>query len=137
MLSRLTRLPARHGSHGFSLLEILAAMFILGVGILAVLQLFSVSLRTVDKADHHSRASALARSLLEEAYAIDKIEDIEGSFDLGDGFNANRYTELLSTEELEISERELSLYEIRVVVQWPPNGLVELSGKKAVYEKPE
>jgi len=114
----------------------LAALFILSVGILAVLQLFSTSLRTVDKADKHSRATAIARSLMEEAYAIDKIEDINGTFDFGDGFAASRSTELLSSEKLEITDRELSLYEIRVVVTWPPGGLLELTGEKTIYEEP-
>jgi len=124
-------------SKGFSLLEVIAALFILSVGILAVTQLFSTSLRSVERGDRHSRAAAYARSLLEEAYAIQDIEDVDGTFKLKDGFEATRTAQELSTEELELSGRKVSLYEVRVVVTWPPNGRFELAGKKTLYEKPE
>jgi hypothetical protein len=39
--------------------------------------------------------------------------------------------------ELETSGRELALYDVLVVVTWPPDGYLELLGKKTVYERPE
>jgi general secretion pathway protein I len=135
--STWTRRRESRSSSGFSLLEVIAALFILSVGILALTQLFSTSLRSVERSDRHSRASVYARSLLEEAYTIPDIEDVGGTFDLKDGFRATRTAQELSTEELDVSDRKVSLYEVRVVVVWPPNGHLELAGKKMVYEKPD
>jgi prepilin-type N-terminal cleavage/methylation domain-containing protein len=132
-----TRSRESQSSEGFSLLEVIAALFILSVGVLAVAQLLSGTLRTVQRADRHSRASAYARALMEEAYATEDLEEREDSFDLTDGFQATRDVRLLSSEELEISGRVVSLYEIEVKVTWPTNGVVKLTGKKLVYEKPE
>lgn len=132
-----TRSRENRSSSGFSLLEVIVALFILSVGILALAQLFSTSLRSVERSDRHSRADAYARSLLEEAYAMQDIQDVDGTFDLKDGFKATRSAQELSTEELDVSDRKVSLYEIRVVITWPPNGHLELAGKKTVYEKPK
>jgi len=124
-------------SEGFSLLEVIAALFILSVGILAIAQLFSINLRSIGRSDRQSLASAYAHSLLEEAYASEGIDGLEGTYQLESGFEAARTVQQISAEELENSEGAVSVYEIRVVIVWPPKGHLELAGKKMVYEIPE
>jgi prepilin-type N-terminal cleavage/methylation domain-containing protein len=132
-------------SDGFSLLEVLVALAILSVGLVAVVQLFSQSLRSTKKSENYSLALVYASSLLEEAYAVPDIEDLEGTFDLGEGFSARRTFTPAGT--LEGGEQRqgrslgesapvvMRLYEVRVTVSWPPAGRLELAGKKAVHEE--
>lgn len=115
-------------SRGFSLMEVIVAIAILGIGIVGVLQLFSGSLRTVKKAEEHSIALNHARSLLDEAYAMADVREAEDNFDLPGGFKAERTVRHVS------SDKDASLYEIRVAVSWP-YGKVELRGTRAFNEK--
>jgi hypothetical protein len=121
------------------------ALAILSVGLVAVVQLFSQSLRSTKKSEGYSLGLVYARSLLEEAYAARDVEGLEGSFDLGEGFTASRT--LTPSATLEGGEARqgkslgesapvvMRLYDVRVTVSWPPGGMLELTGKKAVYEE--
>ena len=115
-------------SGGFSLVEVLAALFILGVAAVTVLGVFSTNLRSIHKSDRHALATIHARSLLDEALSVGDIEKASGEFDLGEGFWGTRDVELVS------DEHGVMLYAIIVLVEWPPSGRVELRGRKAVVE---
>lgn len=144
---RSTLLPAGRKSDGFSLIEVIVALVILSVGVVALVDLFSSSLRTVRKSEDYSRALLHARALLDEAYASSDIEGLDGFIEFEDGMSAERTAALVSTVEggESVTETslgnpapvEVSIYEIRVRVSWPPSGSLELSGTKAVYEGEE
>lgn len=118
----------RRNRGGFSLLEVLVALAIIGVGVISLVELFSLSLRSVRKSGDYSRAMIYAGSLLDEAYATPEISDIAGSFDLGKGFRAERTVRFVS------SENGVKLYEVKVEVFWPL-GHTELKGKRTLYEE--
>jgi Tfp pilus assembly protein PilV len=119
-------------SSGFSLLEATVAIAILAVGVVMVMQLFSGTLRTVRKSGDYSTALFYARSLMDEAYIKETPSEINGYFDLGDGFEGERAATAVST-----SEEGVALYGITVTVKWPPSESLSLRGARAFYEKAE
>lgn len=121
-------LRAARNSDGFSLVEVLAALFILGVAAVTVMGMFSTSLRNVQKSERHALATIHARSLLEEAVAIGDVAAIRGEVDLGGGMMGMREVEVEGHGE------ELAIYDIRVTVSWPPSGRVTLGRKMTKVE---
>ena len=126
---RSTLLRAKRQSKGFSLLEVIVALAILGVAIAALMQLFSGSLSTIKKAENHSKATIYARGLLDEAYSRSRPEDIPKTYEFQEGFSAEVDLAPLSMEE------DATLYAITVTVRWPPSGMLELTGKRVFHEQ--
>lgn len=122
-------------------MEVIVALLILSTAMVALVELFSSSLRTVKKSEDYSRALIHARSLLDEAYSSPGVEGLEGFRDFEDGMSAETTVALVSTEEGGESAAaepiQVFLYEVRVKVSWPPSGSLELAGTKAVYEDSE
>lgn len=128
---RSTLLRAERQSKGFSLLEVIVALAILGVAIAALMQLFSGSLSTIKKSENHSKALIYARGLMDEAYSISSPEDIPKTYDFQEGFSGEVDLATLSMEE------GATLYAITVTVRWPPSGMLELKGKRVFPEQQE
>lgn len=131
MLLKSTRSRARQRSGGFSLIEVLVALVVLGVGVAALIQLYSVGLRSTRKSSDYTIALCHARSYLEEAYSMPEAEEGRETFDLDGGFTVTRSVGLHSLDE------NVKYYSIYVSVHWPPKGRVELSGIRAFYEQSE
>lgn len=113
-------------------MEVVVAMAVLGLGVVTLIQLLSVSLRTVKKSGDHTTALIYARSLMEEAYGYPGVRDLQGSYDLGGGFTGQRVLTLIPPEAEE--EDEVEKYEIRVTVMWPPSGELVVQGVKAIHD---
>lgn len=128
---RLTLCSGPQRSKGFSLLEVMVAISILSIALVALFQLFSMNLRSVKKSGDYSRALIYARSIMDEAYALPELTDSSESFDFEDGFKGIRTVNLKSSDE------KIKMYEITVSVSWPPAGTLELKGLKAYYETEE
>jgi type IV pilus modification protein PilV len=62
--------PRRRGREGFTLIEVLVAMVILAVGLLALEALGIGAARMVARADHESQYSALATDRMERALVL-------------------------------------------------------------------
>lgn len=126
----LTRSRARRASRGFSLIEVMAALAILSIALVAVMQLFSSSLRTTRNNEDMTVSMLQARALLEEACSPGPSPmDMEGSVDLGGGFEAVRNVEALGVED-----GGPELYEISVTVVRPSGGKLRLTCTRAYYE---
>jgi prepilin-type N-terminal cleavage/methylation domain-containing protein len=124
-------LPGKCG--GFSLLEVMVAAAILSVATVALFQLFSMGLRGTKKAEDYSRGLIIARSLLDEAYALKDPSDAYFSTDFEEGFTAERNVEKIQSD----SESGSALYLITVSVTWQPSGNLTLKGKRFVLEEDE
>jgi general secretion pathway protein I len=117
-------------SGGFSLIEVLAALFILGVAAATVLGVFSTNLRVIKKSGDHTMATIHARSLLDEALCMDDITEAEdGGIKLDEIYEGS-----IEVESLGEGEGGVEMHEVRVRVEWPPSGSVVLTGRKAVVK---
>jgi Tfp pilus assembly protein PilV len=110
----------------------MVALAILGVAIVAVFQLFSISLRSTRKAEDYTKALFYARSLLDEAYSLPDLSRDPGksNAEFRDGFEGTRRIAMKSSSE----DGHTKLYEITVTVTWPPKGSLTISGLRTVYE---
>lgn len=113
---------------GFTLLEVMIAVAIMSVGIVGALELFSGSMKLAGDASHQSRASILARSLVDEELWRNLLEDGERSGTEG-LYNWTVVThpvdrELLGRNEKEnkgfheVANGELGLWKIEAEVRW-------------------
>lgn len=106
---------------GFSLLEALVAITILGITLGTIMALFSGAMRSVGASGEYSQAIILARKGMEDAILM---EDIQSGIE--DGSFGNGYTWERTISPLEISEEEeysnedipFNLYMIEVKVKW-------------------
>lgn len=121
---------ASHRSNGFSLLEVIIAFAIFGVAVVAIFQLFSVSLQSVRKADDHTKALIYTKSLLDEAYSVADPTESSSSVEFEEDFDGSRDVTLKAFSE----DEKTKLYEIAVTVTWPPSGRLKLTGLRTVYE---
>lgn len=74
-------LRKRLNSQGFSLLEVIVAMAIMGVGFVTVLHLFSEGIRSLDYSDQYMKAITLANNKLTELELMDfEVDTFSGVF---------------------------------------------------------
>jgi len=126
----LTPFSGPRRSKGFSLLEVMVALAILGVSIVAVFQLFSATLRASKKAENHTKAVIYARSLMDGLYSVKDPKEEVGPVTLQDGFSGNREVSLRQASE----DEHVKLYEMTVTVTWPPSGSFKIKGLRTIYE---
>jgi general secretion pathway protein I len=118
------RKQARSGAGGFTLIEVAIAMAIVGVGVVAVLEIFSAALRTERGAGIRARAAMQARALLEQTMNLPDPMPGQETGDLPSGYRYERRvreaTELLegNSRELDVKS-DLTIFEIEVSVLWP------------------
>jgi general secretion pathway protein I len=120
----------RPKSSGFSLLEVMVALAILGVAVVAIFQLFSITLRSTKKADDYTKAIFYARSVLDQAYVLPDIEAGTDLTDFNDGFQAQRIITAVPSSD----EDKAKLFEITVTVTWPPTNSLTIRGLRNFYE---
>ena len=133
MRSLLTRYSVPLQSRGFSLLEVMVALAILGIAVVAIFQLFSVNLRSTQKADDFTKAIFYARSMMDEAYSFVDPSDADAQEEFEERFTVAREVGLVGESE----NGKIKTYEIVVRVSWPPSGDFRIKGLKAVYASEE
>ena len=101
---------------GFTLIEVMAAVVVLGIGIASVLALISQSTRAISLARSATVQASLAKLVMvdiENDYWQKNADDIDLSGDFGDDFSDYRY-EVVITED--IDEEVPALQQVDVVV---------------------
>ncbi|MBW1678787.1 MAG: type II secretion system protein [Deltaproteobacteria bacterium] len=110
---------------GFTLIEIMVALAILGIALTIIMQLFSGGLCLARKSEDYSRAVFYGRQLLEEICLQKEISEREeaGKFE-GDytwKYEIKPYSVLIEKEENGGKGKNFSLkiFNVRVTVFWP------------------
>jgi general secretion pathway protein I len=120
----------RHRPAGFTLLEVLVALAILGVAVVAVIQGFAQGLRLLKVSGDHQHAMLLADLKLREVVAPEETHEqgVEGDFQWA------RWIRRLETPELmsETGVARWHVYEITVRVSWDERRQVELATLRTV-----
>ena len=129
----MTRRSALQLSKGFSLLEVMVALAILGTAVVAIFQLYSMNLRATQKAEDYSKAIFYARSMMDEAYSLVDPSDAGDSEEYEKKYKATREVSLHGESE----DGKVKLYDITVTVSWPPSGNFRIKGMRAVYAPEE
>lgn len=105
---------------GFTLLEVVVAMAILGLGLVAIMELFSSGLRLARLSGEYSKAVSLARTKMEEVRIADPLAEGEeqGEFDKDYRWKVGvKKVEMFAAEQKEF-QTLVELYQIQVSVIW-------------------
>ncbi len=76
-------------SRGFTLLEVLVAVSIVGIAIVIILQLFSSNLRTISASEDYSNAMLVAEAKMRELLAQEELLPMSLSETSKDGYSFN------------------------------------------------
>jgi prepilin-type N-terminal cleavage/methylation domain-containing protein len=107
---------SRPDPHGFTLLEVLVAIAILGIAVTVVLQLFSANLRAISVSGDYVSAVTKAEAKMREILSDDKLSDKSLSETTDDGYRIDvSITDAVKdrTENLQVR-----LLEINLTVHW-------------------
>ncbi len=115
---------------GFTLLEVMIAIAILGVAFTVILQLFAQGLDSATRSGEYSRAVLYAREKMEELIAMDNLTEGEESGEFDDVY---RWHSEIKPAELKDEDREdedkkgsqplpMEILELSVRVSWLSDG---------------
>ena len=101
---------------GFTLLEVLVALAVLGIALVAVFQLFSANLRGLAASDDYANAVIKAESKMREILDEDTLEEKTWSETTEDGYTIDTAVTGVETERTE--NLQVKLLEITLAVHW-------------------
>ena len=114
-------MKGRVKNQGFTLLEVLVAMAILGIGLIVIIELFSGGLRLGRTSEEYTRAVGYARMKLEEISLAKSLEEgiEEGEFDREYRWQVEvKKVDLLPPGRETSYQPPVALYWVRIVVLW-------------------
>jgi Tfp pilus assembly protein PilV len=111
----------------------MVALAILGIALVAIFQLFSINLRSTQKAEDYTKAIFYARSMMDEAYSFVDPSDVSASEEYEEKYTVKRDVSLKS----ESDDGKVKVYEIAVSVTWPPSGNFSMKELRTVYVSKE
>ncbi len=106
---------------GFTLIEVVVAMAVLGVGLVVIIELFSGGLRLERTSEEFSQAVNFARMKMEEINLQEKIEEgtQSGQFDKFFRWETEwKRIDVLPLEKVQESTLPIELFQLRVNVFW-------------------
>ena len=101
---------------GFSLVEMVAALTIFSMGVLATMEIFVLCLRSTGTSANYSRAVFRAQAVMEETLIEGQLIPGEDYGELDEELPDGEWTRQIIETDAE------GLYEIRVVVSWSEHG---------------
>ena len=106
---------------GFTLIEVVVAMAVLGVGLVVIIELFSGGLRLERTSEEYSQAVNYARMKMEEISLQEKIEEgtQSGQFDKFFRWETEwKRIDVLPLEKVQEFPLPIELFQLRVNVFW-------------------
>ena len=108
-------------NRGFTLIEIVVAMAILGVGLIVIIELFSGGLRLGRASKEYTKAVGLARMKMEEFALRDHLEEGNEAGDFDRDFRWQvgvKKVDLLPAEKFPEFRPPVEFYQIKVDIIW-------------------
>lgn len=130
------RNPKSKFQKGFTLLEILVALAILGIAIAVVVQLFSANLRAISASEDYLSAAAKADSKMRELLEDEKLAEKTWSETTEDGYSVDVTISRALKERTD--NLQMDLLEVSLVLRWtkgPKERSVNLKSLKVVNKK--
>lgn len=125
-------------SSGFTLLEVMVALMIMGVGLVSVLEVFSSSIRLGAKASQRTQAAIYGQNVMDRLFALEQLEDGELGGEMSNGYAWRAQVQEIYPEDNETDFLHLKDIEVRII--WQENfGQQELvlRALRTVMERPE
>lgn len=114
---------------GFSLLEVLVAVAIVGVAFVTLFEIFGRGLNLAAKADLHTSAVINARSMMDEMLAQPEPGSRKPDMPSGDGF---RYSANAARVDVGEEGGASEVYDVTVAAEWGKGGSLVLVSRKTV-----
>ncbi len=124
---------------GFTLLEVMVSLAILGIALTCILQLFSGGLDSVKRSGDYTKALLYAKEKMDEVMSSNALTEGEESGEFVDE-NYRWYTEIspLEFQEEEVYEiLPLKIYEVTLKISWLRDGKeknIEINSLKSSTE---
>lgn len=121
---------------GFTLIEVVVALAILGVGLAIIIELFSGGLRLGRTSEEYTKAANYARMKMEEISSQQDIEEgmKEGEFDNGFRWQVNvKKIDILPIEKNPDFKPPVELFQVKINILWK-SGLKEKSTRIESYK---
>jgi len=113
----------KRGNFGFTLMEVLVSMAILGIGLTIILELFSGGLRSAKISEEYTKAIWYGKAKMEEMLTVQDLSEgvTEGTFDHQYAWRSEvkKSNPKLSVEDNGQTNLPIDLYQIIVRVTWP------------------
>jgi general secretion pathway protein I len=106
----------RNASGGFTLLEVLVAMALLSISLVAIFELFSADLRGIAKSDDYSHAVIMAESKMREILDDNALEERTWTESTDDGYRIDAVVSSTASDRTE--NLQVKLLEINLTVSW-------------------
>jgi type II secretion system protein I len=116
IINNMISLRKRPGAGGFTLLEVLVAMAVMSIALVAVFELFSADLRGMAASDDYVAAVIKAQAKMMEILDDDKLTEKSWQETSSDGFLFN--TTIKKTAEDRTENLPVELLEISLAVKW-------------------
>ncbi|MFO0753449.1 MAG: prepilin-type N-terminal cleavage/methylation domain-containing protein [Thermodesulfovibrionales bacterium] len=101
---------------GFTLLEVLVALGVLGIALLVVMQLFSANMRSLSASEDYSTAVVRAEGLLREVLDDEELAEKSWSFRTEDGYRVDVVVQ--KREEDRIASLPVQLLDVSLTLRW-------------------
>lgn len=122
----------RNGTRGFTLLEVLVALMILGFAVVTAIQLFAGGLRLLRVSGRHQEAALIADQKLREIEVVEpgKTTGTERDYE----WELNVTPTEVPSELIVTGPRPLRLYRLEVSVRWEGAGGIQLATLRTAAE---
>lgn len=101
---------------GFTLVEILIALVLLGISIAVLAQLYSTNLRNIGKSHNYLPAVVLAEARMNEVLAKDFLDENKTTYKSDDGYLTE--VSIIETMKEKFQHLPVKLMEISLIVRW-------------------
>ena len=101
---------------GFTLLEVLVAMALLSISLVAIFELFSADLRGIAKSDDYSHAVIMAESKMRKILDDDALKEQSWTESTDDGYRIDAVVSSTASDRTE--NLQIKLLEINLKVSW-------------------